>query len=150
MFMKLLIFRCKLPSGISLLSLPHSHENTHPLGAVSGRGGIGLRSRGSCVFSFSQAPFPRHAVNLQKVSVDEGHSKWDRDLQLTKERSVDGSYDRLPIPEECNGHAVEWTEMDEVDGSCTLSALILSRGVHSIVLPSNGSTHHAGPVLGIK
>lgn len=57
---KLSILRCMLPSGMSLLSLPHSHEKTQPAGAFSGIGAIGLRTSGSCCVSFRNAPRPAH------------------------------------------------------------------------------------------
>lgn len=127
MFMKLLIFRCKLPSGISRRSLPHSHEKTQPFGAVSGRGGMGFRLRGSCVISLSQAPLPRHAVKLERgvnSNVDFWMLKAGLDLQLSKEGCVDRSYDRLSVPQECYGYAVERRKVDEVDRSCLSSACI--------------------------
>ncbi|GKT92384.1 hypothetical protein Ct61P_10234 [Colletotrichum tofieldiae] len=57
MFMKLSTLRCMLPSGVSRRSFPHSHEKTHPLGALAGSG---LRTRGSLWVSFIQAPCPLH------------------------------------------------------------------------------------------
>jgi hypothetical protein len=60
MLTKLSIFRCKLLSGASRLSLPHSQENTQPLGAFSGIGGMGFRTSGSRCVSFMKAPRPAH------------------------------------------------------------------------------------------
>lgn len=55
-----LTFRSKFPPGPSLLSLPHSHANVHPLGASLGSGGIGVLTNGNWCFSFNQEPWPRH------------------------------------------------------------------------------------------
>lgn len=63
MLRKLSIFRWRLPSGISLRSLPHSQEKTHLPGAFGGIGGIGLRIKGSCCASFNHAPRPEQALN---------------------------------------------------------------------------------------
>ena len=56
--------RIRLPSGVSRLSLPHSHANVQPLGASSGRGGTGSRMRGSRCVSLSHAPRPRQDENV--------------------------------------------------------------------------------------
>lgn len=54
------ILRCKLLSGASLRSLPHSQENTQPAGAFAGIAGIGFRTSGSGVVSFMNAPRLAH------------------------------------------------------------------------------------------
>lgn len=59
--MKLSTFLCKLLSGLSLLSLPHSQEKIHPDGAFGGSGGIGFRASGNLRDSLSHAPRLVHA-----------------------------------------------------------------------------------------
>lgn len=116
---KLPTFRWRFPSGTSLRSLPHSHERMQPLGAASGSGGIGDRSRGSRVVSLSQAPFPRQAVNLcRRMLVDpDARSQSLGHIQLPKEWCINGSNYWLTVPDKGDRHTVKWTEMYEVHGT---------------------------------
>lgn len=66
---KLSTLRWRLPSGMSRRSLPHSQEKMQPLGAFSGKGGMGLCRRGRRWVSFSQAPLP---VQAEKVCCRKG------------------------------------------------------------------------------